>query len=239
MTISKVSKTFNISTRTLRYYEQIGILMSQRREDYAYRVYDEECIKRLQQIIILRKLRIPLKQIAMIFKNDDQKQMIEIFQQNISELDDEITTLSIIRQALRGFVTHLNESIQTNIKHDLLQDADVLKVIELLSLSKINFKEEGTMEKLNKITEKLKNVRIVLLPACTVASYHFIGENPEEMVGNQMDKFVRESRLYEMKPDARLFGFNHPSPSLNRPYHGYEDWVTIPDGSAPTCKETF
>lgn len=242
MTISKVSQTFNISTRTLRYYEQIGLLMSQRIEDYAYRVYDEESIKRVQQIIILRKLRIPLKQIAMIFKDDEQIRATEIFQKNISELDDEIATLTTIRQVLKGFVTQLNESIQTHIRPDLLQDMDALKVIEPLSLSKINFKEERIMEKQNKIVENLKNVRIVLLPACTVASYHFIGENPEETVGAQMDKFVRESRLYELKPDARLFGFNHPNPSANSPQYGYEDWVTIPEDMevpAPLVKKHF
>lgn len=242
MTISKVSQAFNISTRTLRYYEQIGLLMSQRIEDYAYRVYDEESIKRVQQIIILRKLRIPLKQIAVIFKNDEHIRAIEIFQQNISELDDEIATLTTIRQVLKRFVTQLNESMQTNISPDLLQDMDALKVIEPLSLSKVNFKEERIMEKQSKIVENLKNVRIVLLPACTVASYHFMGENPEETVGAQMDKFVRQSQLYELKPDARLFGFNHPNPSANSPQYGYEDWVTIPEDMevpAPLVKKHF
>ena len=60
LTISEVSKNFDISTRTLRYYEKIGLLPSLRVDDYAYRVYDETLVARLQQIIILRKLRIPL-----------------------------------------------------------------------------------------------------------------------------------------------------------------------------------
>lgn len=65
-TISEISKNFDISTRTLRYYEKIGLLQSSKKEGYAYRTYDEEAITRLQQIIILRKLRIPLKQIIEI-----------------------------------------------------------------------------------------------------------------------------------------------------------------------------
>lgn len=68
-TISKVSKLYGVSTRTLRYYEQIGLLVSQRVEGYSYRVYDEEnCIK-LREIIVLRKLRIPLKQIELLLRN--------------------------------------------------------------------------------------------------------------------------------------------------------------------------
>ncbi len=34
----------NISTRTLRYYEQIGLIESVKKEDYAYRTYDEAAV---------------------------------------------------------------------------------------------------------------------------------------------------------------------------------------------------
>lgn len=245
MTISQVSKDFNVSTRMLRYYEQMGLLSSQRKEDYAYRVYDENAVRLLQYIIVLRKLRIPLKQIGLIFKAPEQIGIMEIFQRNIAELNDEITALDTIRSVLKIFVSRLNEGTGTTIKLDLLGDADIIKVIEPLTLSRINFKEERSMEELNKSNEalsKLRNVRIVLLPPCTVASYHFIGENPEETVGNVVDKFIRESKLYEKKPDARMFGFNHPNPSPNRTHYGYEDWVTIPEDMevpSPLVKKRF
>lgn len=245
MTISEVTKSFKVSTRMLRYYEQIGLLPSQRKEDYAYRVYDENAIRRLKYIIILRKLRIPLKQIALIFKTPEQIEIIEMFQKNIADLNNEITALNTIRDVLKIFVSRLNESTGKAIKLDLLGDADIIKFIEPLTLSRIYFKEERSMEELNKANEilgKLRNVRIVLLQPCTVASYHFIGENPEEIVGGVVDKFVRESNLYEKKPDARIFGFNHPNPSPNRSHHGYEDWVTIPDDMeipTPLVKKRF
>ena len=70
-TISQISKTLNLSTRALRYYEQIGLIQSEKKEDYAYRIYSEDTVKRLQQIVILRKLRIPLKQIAEILQNEN------------------------------------------------------------------------------------------------------------------------------------------------------------------------
>jgi len=62
-TVIQVSKTFGISAQMLRYYERNGLIQSSRKDDYAYRVYDEDAIKRLQQIVILRKLQIPVKQI--------------------------------------------------------------------------------------------------------------------------------------------------------------------------------
>jgi len=40
-TSNQVSQNYGVSTRMLRYYEQIGLLKSNRKDDYAYRVYDE------------------------------------------------------------------------------------------------------------------------------------------------------------------------------------------------------
>ncbi|WP_243131328.1 MerR family DNA-binding transcriptional regulator [Desulfitobacterium sp. LBE] len=40
--ISKVSKAYSVSTRTLRYYEQLGLLRSSKLPGYAYRAYDAE-----------------------------------------------------------------------------------------------------------------------------------------------------------------------------------------------------
>ena len=245
MTISEVSRTFDVSTRTLRYYEQIGLIWSQRKDDYAYRVYDEKIVTRLQQIMVLRKLRIPLKQIALILESTEHDSIISVLQRNISELDSEIVALSTIRDILEIFVSRLDKDLQKSVKLDLLQDDDIIKVVDTLSLSRTNLKEEcsmGNLDKANETLRKLKNVRLVLLPPCTVASYHYKGENPEETVGAQMDKFVRESKLYELKPDARMFGFNHPNPSKDKPHYGYESWVTIPDNlevPEPLTKKYF
>ena len=63
LTITEVSRTHDVSARMLRYYEQQGLIASKRREGYAYRVYDDENIARLRLILVLRKLRVPLKTI--------------------------------------------------------------------------------------------------------------------------------------------------------------------------------
>jgi DNA-binding transcriptional MerR regulator/DNA gyrase inhibitor GyrI len=231
MTISEVTKTFNITTRMLRYYDEIGLLPSTRKQNYAYRVYDESALRRLQQIITLRKLRIPLKKIAMIFNDDEQTKIIEIFQESIDELNNEIIALQTIRDILNTFITRLNSMMHTHIRLDMLNDADIMSVIQTLSLSKIKFKEEYSMDDLNKANEilsTLKNVRIIHLPPCTVAASHYFGENPEENAGKPLNEFVRSIELQKIKPDLRMFGFNNPSPTGNETY-GYEFWVTIPD----------
>lgn len=248
MTIGEVSKSFNISTRTLRYYEQIDLIKSQKKENYAYRTYDENTVRRLQQIIVLRKLRIPLKQIKFIFEDAEQSHIVEIFQENISELDIEISALTTIKSILESLVSRLNENRKINIKLDLLHDDYILKIVEPLSLTKINFKEEKPMEELNKASKSLnklsdKEVRIIYLPPATVASIHCVGAVPEIESANLLRQFITETKLYEIKPDFRHYGFNNPNGSMpDGSDHGYERWITIPDNyevNPPFAKRQF
>jgi len=224
-TITQLTKSLGVSTRTLRYYERIGLLESQRVEGYSYRVYDEEAIARLKQIIILRKLRVPLKQIAQLLSDDGAVNAIELFMQNIDELDEEITSLSTIRSILQALVDKLRESASIRFGDHLLSDKKIMALVAPLSLNQFALKEAD--KKLSKLTDK--DVRIVYLPPATVAASHYIGDEPEHHAAMVMDKFVLESNLPELKPDLRHYGFNHPNPKDDTNFHGYEMWVTIPE----------
>ena len=253
MTITQVTKLYDVTPRMLRHYEKLGLITPCKSEDYAYRLYDEAAVRRLQQIIILRKLRFSLKQISIILQDNVQQEAesgrpkcgteaaytkrtqkqeaLQIMRENIAELDSEIDALSKIRAILREFTDLLDLSLRTNLNFDLLEDKTIAEVIDTLSLSKSTLKEKYSMSDLEKANEALsrsENVRIVLLPPFTVASFHQIGKNPEE--SDEISDFIRESQLYEIKPDARFFGFNHPNPGVRDDgLYGYEQWVTIPD----------
>lgn len=245
MTISEVSRRFNVSTRALRYYEQIGLLHSIKKADYAYRTYDDAAVRRLQQIIILRKLRIPLKQISAIYQDDTQAKMMEVFEQRVEELNSEIGSLETIRTISQALLTHLRGRRAEAPGSNTLEDAEVMEALALLNLSDKQSKEEQMMQDLNtanKMLSKLNDVRVVHLPPCTVAACHHIGKDPEDATGGMLEQFVKENNLYKKKPDARVFGFNHPNPCAGRPHHGYESWVTIPedmDVTAPLTKKQF
>lgn len=233
-TISQVSKSFGVSTRTLRYYEQIGLLESRKLDGYAYRTYDREAVLRLQQIIVLRKLRIPLKQIAEILENHDAVLLLGVFQQSIAEIEEEMYALSSLRSILRYFADRLTE--ETGVKADLslLESEEFVQLVTTLSPSKTPLKEDQNMDNLNQASQTLnklqdRDVRILHLPPATVAAAHFIGDDPEKAAGDMLAEFAQKSNLAQIKPDARSFGFNHPNECPDHIHHGYEVWVTIPD----------
>lgn len=247
-TISTVSKTFNISTRTLRYYEQLGLLTSVKKEDYAYRTYDGAALSRLQQILILRKLRIPLKEIQQILHRENTSRALRVFQTRLDEVTDEMVSLTRIKTILDELVRRHQEDVTIGLMQHLLTDETLLEVVNLLAAPKNLFKEEMGLKETRQ-TEcppKLTDVRIVYLPPAEVASIHCYCDEPEARANEVMDQFVRESRVVEIKPDLRHYGFNHPNPSLGTPPgspdHGYEMWVTIPEGMdvpAPLTKKHF
>lgn len=245
MTISQVSRSLGISTRMLRYYEKAGLISSSRKEGYSYRIYDDNAVTRIKQILLLRKLRIPVRQIETILNNTNAVGAIEIFQQNIGELDEEITALSTIRDILNHLVEELSKATELPLKNIIAQDNAILTTIESLDLISINFKEEQTVDKLKKADQrlsKINDVRIIYLPPSAIAASHYIGDDPELHANFQIEKFVKESGLRKIKPDMRHFGFNHPNPVDETGFHGYEAWVTIPDDMdvpAPLQKKQF
>jgi DNA-binding transcriptional MerR regulator len=62
-TVLKLGKLAGISTRTLRYYDEIGILKPARINSSGYRIYGEEEVDKLQQILFYRELGVSLTDI--------------------------------------------------------------------------------------------------------------------------------------------------------------------------------
>jgi len=245
-TVRMVSKSLGISSRMLRYYEQVGLVKSGRMDGYAFRVYDEHTITRLRQIIILRKLRVPVKHIREIFDNNDAASIIEVFERNINGLNEEITALATVKTILGRLVNELREKANIRLQLDYLGSSNVFAVVDSISLPN-NILEEKTMSDLNKANEVLNavngiDVRIIYLPPATVASAHSLEDDPEDEADNIMGDFTKSAELFKINPGARLYGFNSPGIVNGKEKHGYEVWATIPEDlelPKPLVKKSF
>lgn len=65
-TVQKLGKLAGVSTRTLRYYDEVGILRPARINSSGYRIYGEKEVDRLQQILFYRELGVSLDSIKEI-----------------------------------------------------------------------------------------------------------------------------------------------------------------------------
>ncbi|OOM78745.1 HTH-type transcriptional activator mta [Clostridium puniceum] len=62
-TVQKLGKLASVSTRTLRYYDEIGILKPARINSSGYRIYGSKEVNKLQQILFYRELGVRLEDI--------------------------------------------------------------------------------------------------------------------------------------------------------------------------------
>jgi DNA-binding transcriptional MerR regulator len=69
--IKELADLAGVTTRTLRYYDQVGLLPPTEIGNNGYRYYDRESLIRLQQILFYRELDLPLKEIGIILGEPD------------------------------------------------------------------------------------------------------------------------------------------------------------------------
>lgn len=68
-TVNEVSKLTGVSIRALQYYDKIGLLAPSGYTASGYRLYDDTALETLQQILLLKELEFPLKEIAKILSS--------------------------------------------------------------------------------------------------------------------------------------------------------------------------
>lgn len=67
--VNEVAKLCGVSVRTLHYYDELGLLPPTAVTQAGYRMYDNAALARLQQILFLRELDFPLKEIRALLES--------------------------------------------------------------------------------------------------------------------------------------------------------------------------
>ena len=68
-TVKEISEITGISVHTLHYYDEIGLFQPTGKSEAGYRLYDDNALETLQEILFFREFDIPLKEIKSIIEN--------------------------------------------------------------------------------------------------------------------------------------------------------------------------
>ncbi len=213
--IGEIARLFNVSTRTVRYYEEMGLLKSHRDPESKYRFFDPDSSDRLKQILVLRELGLSLNEIKIILENKDISEITELFNSNLLKIQEEIQRNLILEDVMKKLLKMID--------HDRNYDG-VLDNLERLSSDGLeNFEEEYKMEKLTN-----SDIRILRIKPTKVAAYKVESDSPETDSLKVLMDWAEKERLMELST-TRVFGFDTSHPKEEMPVYGYESWITIPD----------
>lgn len=166
--IKDVSSKYSITARTLRYYEDMGLINSTRSDDYAYRMYDENAVRRLEQILILRKLNISIKDIQRIFSTSSSEIVLEVLEKKVQNIDDEVALLHELKDIVLDFIREI-ERVDFADNSDIKLLYDKAKELETQLISVDYIGKPSNINRLIEITEKLDkkipDVMVVRIPS--------------------------------------------------------------------------
>ena len=146
-TVKNVSEITGISIRTLRYYDEIGLLKPTELTEAGYRLYDNKALEMLQEIMFFRELEIPLMDIKRIMDNPNyDKEQVLLAQKSLLEQK---------RNRLNGIIELITDVIKgvNTMSFEAFSNDEVRKIVNhtLECMSKENIDEQvkkfGSLEK--------------------------------------------------------------------------------------------
>lgn len=126
--VGDLAKQTGVSVRTLHYYDEIGLLSPSQRTEVGYRLYGENDIIRLQQIVSLRQLGFSLEQIRECL---EQRQFSpqQVVQLHLSRLKEQIALQQQLYARLEAIAPRL-QAIETISIQDFIQLIEVTTMID-------------------------------------------------------------------------------------------------------------
>lgn len=155
-TVQKLGQLAGISTRTLRYYDEIGILKPARINSSGYRIYGQAEVDRLQQILFYKELGVPLeliKEIVTAPTFDREKALKEHRRQLLDkrkQLDLLIVNVEKTIAEMEGRIKMTDKEKFEGFKQQLLNENEQKYGKEI--------REKYGEDTVNKSYEKLKNM---------------------------------------------------------------------------------
>jgi DNA-binding transcriptional MerR regulator len=118
MKINEAEQVLGITKANIRFYEKEGLLSPSRNES-GYREYSEDDIRQLKQIVILRKLGIPVQQIGDIL--DGALPLQDALEENIQSLNAQINALNGALAMTKQLRQENQETLDTDRCWELIQ----------------------------------------------------------------------------------------------------------------------
>jgi DNA-binding transcriptional MerR regulator len=207
-TVKQVSDLTGISVRMLHHYDKIGLLKPSKLTEAGYRLYDDEALETLQQILFFKELDLPLKEIKEIIANPDFDKM--------QALENQKKLLTLKRNRLSDLIELINKTLKgantmSFKEFDMSEYYNVLEEFKKENKDKI-IRQWGSVDKFDEMIERTKATE-AKLAEMAIKEYGSIKKYAEAVKKNlnndilitkaeQIDKFKKDC-LYDNRPKLK------------------------------------
>jgi DNA-binding transcriptional MerR regulator len=117
--IGEISRLVELSQRTIRYYEEIGLLHSVRRIENGKRVYTDNDVRRLKFIRRLKVLGLSLAEMVELEKiyrkqrnnREILPKLLEILDERAAQIDERVAQLVTLKKEIREYQQRLRDKV--------------------------------------------------------------------------------------------------------------------------------
>ncbi|MGB3760001.1 MAG: MerR family transcriptional regulator [Rivularia sp. (in: cyanobacteria)] len=148
--VGELASLTGLTVRTLHHYDEINLLKPSKDLNSGHRLYGEEDIIQLQQILSLRQLGFSLEEIKNCLQNPVFSP-VKVIQSHLDKLHQQIELQQHLKRLLTGIYVHLQaeEKVSTD---------DLIKTIEVTKMSEELFNQYYTKEQRQYLDERAQTV---------------------------------------------------------------------------------
>lgn len=246
-TISQVAELTGISTRTLQYYDEIGLLKPSELTESGYRLYDDKALQKLQQILFFKELGFKLKEIKEILQKPDfdrikafkrQKELLLLKRnrtdrliQLLSRLEKGEQCMSFKEFDLSDYITAL-EDFKNNSTDDVIKHWGSIENFNMFiqkvkddeaEIAKLAIRQFGSIEKYTEaMKHNLEHFSELMETQLTTEKAKEIGKQSDILYGRltaNLSEDVSSPKIQSIVHELlQLIQENSTSVSLDKPY---------------------
>ena len=124
--IGEISRMVDLSQRTIRYYEEIGLLHSVRRIENGKRLYTDNDVRRLKFINRLKVLGLSLAEMVELEKiyrrqrnnREILPKLLRILDERAVQIDDRVAQLVALKKEIREYQERLRNKVLQDATHE-------------------------------------------------------------------------------------------------------------------------
>lgn len=188
--IHEVAKIYNITKRTLRYYEDAGLLTTVKKNDSNYRYYDAEALNRLEQILLLRELNFHISEINEILNSKDNEVISRLFCDKLQKLQGDIDNLLSLKKIISSIIS--------------IKDEKGMQYVSLYEILKEQIYIHKNIERVFEMSQFVDDIIIIEFGSNIVKGSNTIIENIKNLRQHIKSQFDKEIPLIRVKDNSNL-----------------------------------